>query len=746
MDASLVGHVLLLLCLTLAGCAAVAPAPLPAATTPVAMVRAAGVPRPPVAAQHPYAVPSPNGSRTDDYYWLRDDTRTSGAVLDYLREENAYRDALLAPTARLQDQLFDELTARLQPDESTVPVFDHGYWYYQRFVPGGEYPFVARRANTADGTPAATEQMLLDGPALARGHDFYRIGVAVASPDGRWLAYCVDTVGRRQYQLQLKNLDSGVVTGFAAENVEPEVVWTNDSKSVLYIAKDPVTLQPVRVLQHVLGTDVRADTLLYEERDNSYDIALHRSASDEMLFIELSSTQQSEWLYARADDPRPAFRAVRPRERDHLYFVDHMGGDFIIRSNWQAPNFRIVRVPVAGSADKRGWQDVVPARADVLIETFALFRDYLALNERAGGLRVVRVHPWSASASASMSASGARGQDVVLRGDEPAGVLNLVVTPGLASVDGAQRMRYVYSSLKTPATTFERDLVRGTRAELKREQVLGGFDSANYVTEIRRAPAGDGALIPVSIVYRKGTRLDGSAPLWQYGYGSYGYSIDPEFKSDWVSLLDRGFVVALAHVRGGQELGRSWYDAGRLQNKRNTFTDFVDVTAFLVRGHYAAPDKIVAEGRSAGGLLMGVVANIAPLRYRAIIAGVPFVDVVTTMLDETIPLTTTEFDQWGDPKQKSAYDYMLSYSPYDNVSAQAYPALFVSTGLWDSQVQYFEPAKWVAKLRALNRGANPIVLSVDMQAGHGGKPGRLQRFRETTREYAFVLWLLGIER
>lgn len=694
--------------------------------------------QPPIAAKHPFAIRSPQGTRNDDYYWLRDDTRKSVAVLDYLRAENAYRDAMLAHTAPLQEKLYAELTGRLQPDESSVPMFDHGWWYYARFVPGADYAIYARRPNTAQNTPAATEQVMLDEPAMAQGHEYFAIGATLPSPDGHWLAYCEDTIGRRQYTLKVKSLDTGAVQPFAAENVEPNIVWTNDNKTVLYVAKDSITLQPTRVMKHVLGTDAQVDALIYEERDPSYSIQLHRSASDAMLLIELASTQQSEWRYMRANDAALALKTVLLREPNHLYAVDHLDSDFIIRSNWQAPNFRIMRAPVGTSADKKTWRDVVPPRRDVLIEDFALFHGYLALNERADGLLKLRVHPWATGTSLDA--------DVVLKGEEPAYTMNLIPTPGLAGAGGAQKLRYVYTSLKTPETTYDYDLERGVRTELKRRKVLDGFDAANYATQFVRAAARDGASIPVSVVYRKSTKLDGTAPLYQYGYGSYGISNDPEFRDDWVSLLDRGFVIALAHVRGGQELGRGWFEDGRLQHKRNTFTDFVDVTAFLLREKYGAKDKVFAEGRSAGGLLMGAVANIAPQDYRGIIAGVPFVDVVTTMLDESIPLTTGEFDQWGNPKEKEAYDYMLSYSPYDNVTAQRYPAMFVSTGLWDSQVQYFEPAKWVAKLRAMKTDANPLLFSIDMTAGHGGKSGRLQRSRDTAREYAFVLDLVGISQ
>ncbi|HZC58909.1 MAG TPA: prolyl oligopeptidase family serine peptidase, partial [Chthoniobacterales bacterium] len=417
-----------------------------------------------------------------------------------------------------------------------------------------------------------------------------------------------------------------------------------------------------------------------------------------------------------------------PRERDHEYQVEHLGEDFIIRSNWDAPNFRIVRAPIARSADKGSWRDVVPARTDEFVQDFEVSDQFLVVGERQGGLRKIRVKSWDGR------------QDALIEATEPAYTMTLVKTPGIQS----PTFRYVYTSLVTPRTTYDYDMSAGKKELRKTDAVLGEFDSANYTTEYLHATVRDGKQVPISVVYRKGTPLDGTAPLYQYAYGSYGYSTDPAFRSNWVSLLDRGFVVAIAHVRGGQELGREWYEDGRLLHKRNTFNDFIDVSDYLVQGGYGARDKVFASGGSAGGLLMGAVANLAPQKYRGIVANVPFVDVVTTMLDESIPLTTNEFDEWGNPKEKVFYDYMLSYSPYDNVSKHDYPAMLVLTGLWDSQVQYYEPAKWVAKLRAMKTDKNPLIFSVNMTAGHGGKSGRFQRYHDTALEYAFMLDSLGV--
>jgi oligopeptidase B len=681
---------------------------------------------PPVAPRRPFFVTSPNGAREDDYYWLRDDQRKSPDVLDYLNQENAYRDAWMAPVATLRKTLHDELIGRLKQDDDTVPVHEHGYWYYQRFETGGEFPLYCRKKASLQ----AAEQVMLDGNALARGHEFFSIGATAISPDGHFLAYTEDDVGRRQFTLQVKDLKSGAVLPDRIANVEAGIVWAADSRTLLYVEKDPVTLLSVRVRKHVLGSDAARDPLVYEEPDHSYYLSIHKSRSEDTLFIALRSTQQSEWRYADARDPALRFRPVLAREPDHEYEVERLGGDFLIRTNWQAPNFRIVRVPVALSADKQRWKDVIAHRPDALIEGFEVATGHLAVDERSGGLRRIRVHPWSG------------GADTLIDASEAAFTMTLVSIPDIDS----PTIRYTYTSLTTPRTTYDFDVPSHRKQVRKVDPVLGGFDAGNYVTEFLRAPARDGRLVPVSVAYRKGTRLDGSAPLFQYGYGSYGYSTDPTFRSNWLSLLDRGFVVAIAHVRGGQELGRSWYEDGRLQHKINTFNDFIDVTRFLVQRGYGAKDKVFAEGGSAGGLLMGAVANMAPQDYRAIIAYVPFVDVVTTMLDESIPLTTNEFDEWGNPKHKESYDYMLSYSPYDNVKAQDYPAMLVFTGLWDSQVQYFEPAKWVARLRATKTDSHPLVFSVDMTAGHGGKAGRFQRYDNTALEYAFILRQLGIDR
>jgi oligopeptidase B len=677
----------------------------------------------PVAEIRPHPVASPHGTRIDNYYWLRDDKREAPDLLAYLNAENAYLDARLARTKAAQDLLFKELVARLKPDDASVPALDDGYWYYTRYEEGKEYAIYARK-RTLDGP----EQVMLDGNALAQGQSFFAVDSTAVTPDGRILAYTVDTVGRRQWTLRFKNLDTGETYSEQVANVEGSVAWANDNRTVLYVAKDPVTLLGSTVRKHVLGTDPALDPLVYEEQDKSYYVEVFRSRSDRFLNIYLSSTLTTEQRIADADDAQLAFSTILPRERDHEYFAEDLGDRLLIRSNWRAKNFRIVEVPLAHAADRSAWRDVIAHRADAFVDGFDTFDTHLAVAERSGGLRRIRLKRWS------------DGVESVIAADEPAYTATIDNNPEQHS----SSLRYVYTSLTTPATTYDYDLASGSKVLRKREPVLGDFDPANYVTEFLHASARDGTKVPVSIVYRKGFVRDGSAPLLQYGYGSYGSSTDPAFSSPNLSLLDRGFVYAIAHIRGGQELGRQWYEDGKLLKKRNTFTDFVDVTDFLVRERYAAKDKVFARGRSAGGLLMGAIANIAPDRYRGIVAEVPFVDVVTTMLDDTIPLTSNEYDEWGNPKDKAYYDYMLSYSPYDNVARQAYPALLVTTGLWDSQVQYYEPAKWVAKLRVYNSGDAPVLLRTNMDAGHGGKSGRFRRYEEVALSWAFILDLAGV--
>jgi oligopeptidase B len=681
-------------------------------------------PVPPVAAVRPHEVASPNGTRVDEYYWLRDDTRTSKEVLGYLEAENAYKAAMTAHTRALEDRVYGEIVARIKQDDASVPYRKRGYWYYTRFETGKEYPVYARKAGSLE----AAEQLMLNANVLAEGHGFYQVGVTAIAPNDRLLAYVEDIVGRRQYRLRVKDLETGETLPDVIENVDPALAWTADSASILYVEKNPETLLGYRVRRHVLGTDPAGDPLIYEQDDDSFYTEVRKTKDERYLVIFAESTVSTEVRYADAADPDLKFRVFLPRERDHEYNVDHLEGRWIIRTNWQAPNFRLMQATVGEEGDRANWHELVAHRDDAFIHGFDVFKDFLAIEERSGGLRKIRIRPWDGSA------------DFFITADEASYTNELGQN---AEID-THIVRYEYNSLTTPKTTYDYDIQTGEKQLMKRDPVLGDFDPANYRTEFLWANARDGTKVPVSLVYRNGFARNGKAPLLQYGYGSYGYSMDPAFSISLLSLLDRGFVYAIAHIRGGQEMGRRWYDQGRLLNKINTFTDFIDVTRFLVQEGYADPKRVSAMGGSAGGLLMGAVAGMAPRDYRAIVAAVPFVDVVTTMLDKSIPLTENEFDEWGNPKEKPYYDYMLSYSPYDQAAHQDYPAMFVTTGLWDSQVQYFEPAKWVARLRVRKTGTSPLLFRTTMEAGHGGKSGRFQRYRERAEEYTFILDQSGI--
>jgi oligopeptidase B len=688
----------------------------------------------PVAAMRPHTVASPHGARTDPYYWLRDDTRQDREMLAYLNAENAYKEQQLAAIKPLENKLYGEIIARLKQDDATVPYRKHGFWYYARFEPGKEHPIFARRKGSLD----APEEVLLNANERALGTDYYQIGCLEVSPNSERLAFCEDTVGRREYRLCFKNLGSGEILEDLISGVESDIAWANDDATVLYVEKDPETLLGLYVKKHRLGENPAHDALVFAQSDKSFYTGIAKSKSERFIFIHMESTVSSEWRYADAGDPALIFRIFLPHERDHEYQIEHLDDRFIIRTNWRATNFRLMQVPIGETQDRARWQDVVAHRDDTFIQDFEVFERFIALTVRSGGLKKISIQPLSPG---GVPGAPLRMPQFFIASDEPAYSMSISDNPELST----NLVRYSYSSLTTPTTIYDYDVTNGARTLLKRDPVLGDYDSANYQTEFLFAPARDGGRIPVSLVYRKGTFLrNGTAPLLQYAYGSYGLSMDPAFSSARLSLLDRGFVYAIAHVRGGQEMGRPWYDDGRLLKKMNSFTDFIDVTQDLIAQRYAAKDRIFAMGGSAGGLLVAAVANLSPGDYRGIIAQVPFVDVVTTMLDEGIPLTTNEYDEWGNPADARFYDYLLSYSPYDNVRAQPYPAMLVTTGLWDSQVQYYEPAKWVAKLRTHKTDSHPLLLHVEMEAGHGGKSGRFQRYRETAMEYAFMLALLGI--
>ena len=699
---------------------------------------ASDLPTPPDVEKKPHVVKAPHGAeRRDEYYWLRDDKRKDADMLGYLKAENAYADALLAPLKPVQDQLYDEIVARIKQDDASVPYRERGWWYYSRFEQGKDYPIHARRRDGA-GVDAlsiqeanaagdfAAEQLLFDVNAMAAGKDYYAVGGRTVSQDNRMVVYGDDTNGRRQYTLRVKDLDTGETLADSIPGTAGYAVWADDNRTFFYIENDPETLLSTRVKKHVVGSDPKDDVLVYEEQDDTFYMGVGRTRDDKYITIGMSSTVSDELRYAPAADPRE-FKVLAPRTRDVEYDADHHGGRWVIRTNdGGAKNFKVVTA-ADGATSRKDWQDWIAHDPQVFIEDIELFDGHAAVAERSGGLERVRILKDG-------------GTSEYVKADETAYSMGLDVN---AEPD-TDWLRYGYTSLAMPATTYELNVKTGERRELKRQPVPG-YDPANYVTERVWVTARDGAKVPVSLVYRKGFEKNGKAAMLQYGYGSYGASMDPGFSVTTVSLLDRGMVYALAHIRGGQEMGRAWYEDGKLLHKKNTFTDFIDVTDALVKQGYAAPDRVAALGGSAGGLLMGAIANMAPDKYRVILSQVPFVDVVTTMLDASIPLTTNEYDEWGNPEQKQYYDYMLSYSPYDNLKAQAYPATFVGTGLWDSQVQYWEPAKYVARLRDLNTSKAPVVFRINMEAGHGGKSGRFRKYREQAEMYSFMLEQLGVQ-
>jgi len=705
--------------------------------TPPLSSQAAANATAPDAEQRPHTVRAPFGAeREDEYYWLRDDERKDPDMLAYLEAENAYADVVMAPLKPLEDALYDEYIARIQQDDSSVPWRERGYWYYTRYETGKDYPIYARRADgdhvnavsiqeANAGGDFAEEQILLDVNQLAEGQDYYQVGNWEVSPDNRLLAFAEDFNGRRQYTIGFLDIESGQRLPDSIVGMSASLVWADDNKTLLYIENDPDTLLSKRVKTHVLGTPVSQDTVVYEEPDESFYLSIGRTRDDAYVVIHSSSTVSDELRYAPANDPRD-FRVLAARERDLEYDADHLHGHWVIRTNADgATNFKLVEAP--GNATSRAqWSDLIAHDAAVFIEGVELFDGFMVVAERSNALERLRIVYGD-------------GREEYVKADESAYSMGLSANPE----SDTPWLRYSYTSMTAPATTYELNVASGERRLLK-QQPVPGYDPAQYVTERVWAPARDGTRIPVTLVYRTGLQKNGSAALLLYGYGSYGISMDPGFNQTTVSLLDRGMVYAIAHIRGGQELGRQWYEDGKLLKKMNTFTDFIDVTRFLVSEGYAAKDRIAARGGSAGGLLMGAISNLAADDYRVIISQVPFVDVVTTMLDASIPLTTNEYDEWGNPEQPEFYDYILSYSPYDQLQAKAYPAMYVGTGLWDSQVQYWEPAKYVARLRDLNTGTHPVIFRTNMEAGHGGKSGRFRRYRETAEAMAFMLDQLGV--
>jgi len=676
---------------------------------------------PPVAAVRPHRFDEFGTVRIDQYYWLKD--RNNPDVIKYLEDENAYTKAVMAHTEALQGRLYDELKGRVLQNDQSVPFREGNYFYYTRLVEGKNYPIYARKR----GSVSAPEEIMIDANALAEGKATFLIRGWDVSSGEDLLAFAVDTTGGRVSSIRFKNLRTGEMLSDVVPRAIGGIAWAEDNRTLFYTKPDSVSVRPYQVYRHRLGTPAATDQMVYEDKDETYYVGVSKTKSRAYIMIQSSQTMATEYSYIRADQPDAQFRILIPRQRGHEYYANHFGDYFYILSNDHAKNFRLMRTPVARPG-RDNWDEVIPHRADVLVEDFEFFRDYLVLTERKDGLVQLRVRPWTGSGQ----------NEYYLDFGEPAYLA--YVSTNLEF--NTPVLRYGYTSLTTPSSTYDYDMKTRQKTLLKRDQILGGFDPANYVTERFFTTARDGARVPVSLVYRKG--IARPAPLLLTGYGSYGSSSDPTFSSDRLSLLDRGFVFAIAHIRGGSEMGRAWYENGRQLQKKNTFTDFIDVADDLIRRGYTSSNRLFARGASAGGLLMGAVVNMRPELFRGVIAGVPYVDVITTMSDSTIPLTTGEYDEWGNPHDSTFYRYMLSYSPYDNVERKAYPNLLLTAGLYDTQVLYVEPAKWTARLRAMKTDNNRLILRTNMEAGHGGASGRYKRWHDVAFEYAFLLDLAGL--
>jgi oligopeptidase B len=659
-------------------------------------------------------------TRVDNYFWLNQ--RENPEVVAYLEAENAYTKAMMSHTDAFQEKLFKEMVGRIKQTDISVPYLENGYYYYTRFEEGKEYPLYCRKK----GSTEAAEEIMLDVNQMAIGHSFYEIGGFQVSEDNRLLAYGVDTVSRRIYTIYFKDLVTGEILPDKIDSTAGNLAWANDNKTLFYATKDE-SLRMDKIWKHRLGAEEGKDPLVYKEEDVTFNTYVYKSKSRKYMVIGCESTLSDECRLLDAGNPEGNFTVFQPRQADLKYQIAHYDDRFYIRTNYQAINFRLMET----SLDKTGianWKEVIPHREDVLLEDFDVFKGFLAIQERKDGMKTLRIFNGS-------------DLDYYLKFDEQA----YTVTLGENAEFETDIVRYNYTSLTTPTTVYDYNIKTRKSELMKRQEVVGGYNPDDYFTERLMATAEDGTKVPISLVYKKGLKKDGKNPCLLYGYGSYGYSMDPYFSSTRLSLLDRGFIYAIAHIRGGQEMGRRWYEDGKLMKKKNTFTDFIACGEYLVNQAYTSPGHLYALGGSAGGLLVGAVVNMRPDLFNGVVAAVPFVDVVTTMLDESIPLTTGEYDEWGNPNDSSYYQYMLSYSPYDNVVVNNYPALLVTTGLHDSQVQYWEPAKWVAKLRVTKTDKNPLYLWTNMDYGHGGASGRFERYHETALEYAFILDLEGIK-
>lgn len=669
--------------------------------------------------------------RIDPYFWMRlsDDQKEAETpdaqtqkVLDYLNAENAYKSAILKPTEELQKTIFNEIKSRIKEDESSAPIQDNGYYYYDKYVPGKEYEIYCRK----QGDLNADEEAYLDVNVLAEGHDYYDVGDVEFSTNNRILAYSYDDVSRRQYAIVFKDLDGTTKCDEVLKNTSGDIVWANDNKTIFYVTKDETTLRENKIWRHVLGTPQSQDQLVFEESDETFYCEISKSKSDKYLFIDSYSTMSTEHQILEADNPSGKFRVFQAREDDHLYSINHWEDKWYVQTNWNAKNFRLMRTDL-DKTGKEHWQAFIDHNEKVRISDIEVFKNHLVVELRENGLTILRV----------MGHDKSNPHDIAF--DEETYTCGI----GTNMVYDSEILCYGYSSLRIPSTVYEYNLTTGEQTILKQKEVLGEYNPENYETERVWATAPDGVKVPVSLVYKKGLKKDGSNPCLLYGYGSYGVTIPDNFRVPRLSLLDRGFIYAIAHIRGSEYLGRPWYEDGKKLKKINTFTDFIAASDFLIEQKYSSADKMCAMGGSAGGLLMGAVINMKPQNFKAVVAAVPFVDVVSTMLDESIPLTTGEFDEWGNPKNKEYYDYMLSYSPYDQVKAQDYPNLLITTGYWDSQVQYWEPAKWLARLRVTKTDNNIAIMDCNMSTGHGGASGRYEAYKETAMEYAFLIHMIN---
>ncbi|MEO1012758.1 MAG: S9 family peptidase [Bacteroidota bacterium] len=677
----------------------------------------------PVAKKIPKKLTAHGDVRTDNYYWLNE--RDNEAVMAHLKAEKAFYENMTGHTRDFQENLFQEMKSRLKQDDASVPYLQNGYWYVTRYEIGKEYPIYARHKGSLD----SPEEIMFNGNEMAENHEYFSIGGIAISPDNTMAAFGVDTVSRRQYTIQIKNLKTGEIYPDKIENTTGGSVWADDDQTLFYVKKDPETLRSDKIKKHRLGQASTTDATVFHEKDETFGTYVYKTKSKKYIIIGSYSTLTSEFRILPANTPDADFKVFSPRKRGLEYSIAHYQDSFYILTNKdKAVNFKLMKT-AESATHRENWKEFIPHREDVLLEDIDIFKDYYVLSERKNGLNQLKIVRWDGSDEYYLPFASETYTAYVGRNPE----------------FETEILRYAYNSMTTPSSVIDFNMHSREKEVKKEQEVLGGkFDKGNYLEKRIWATARDGVKIPMSLVYHKDTKLNGETPILQYAYGSYGATIDPYFSTVRLSLLDRGFVFVLAHIRGGQYLGRPWYEDGKLLKKKNTFTDFVDCSRHLIGEEYSSPRHLYAMGGSAGGLLMGAVANMAPELYNGIVAQVPFVDVVTTMLDDSIPLTTGEYDEWGNPNEQHYYDYMKSYSPYDNVKAKAYPHMLVTTGLHDSQVQYFEPAKWVAKLREYKTDDHLLLFDINLEAGHGGASGRFEALRETAREYVFLLDLEGI--